>query len=101
MSDIDNPKGSNAVPVKAFYADRIPFIVPSDVCGVIDLYHGLALIVYICQSLSKCFRTVHPYNVTPVRVVGQTQKQICIPEEIELQRHELRAIKYFQSERTG
>jgi len=69
MGDIDNPKASNAVPVAAFYADRISFFIQRYICSIVDLHHDLVLFVYVGQSLREGFCSIQPPNITTVRML--------------------------------
>jgi hypothetical protein len=69
MRYVDNPKASNFVPIPAFYAYRISFIVVRDIRGVVDLQHDLVVSVYIRQLLGKSGRTLQPPNVAPVNTI--------------------------------
>jgi len=76
MRDIDDPETSDAVPITAFYADRVSFFVEGDICRVVDFHHDLVPFVYVCQSLSGGVGSIHPPNIAPVRVGVQTQKYL-------------------------
>lgn len=54
VGDVNNPKAPDAVPITAFYSDRVPFVIPRDICGVVDPHHDLVPFVHVRQPLGKC-----------------------------------------------